>query len=192
MKSEMVLYFDNLAPTWDNAPDKYNTREKLLDMMELKPNSLIADVGCGKGVMFEHLLKTTPQKIIAIDISGEMIRLAKELHSDNRIEYINGDFYTLPLPLLDVVIFFNSYPHFINKDDLSNKLAKVIKKGGMMIVAHSLSKNEINGFHTGQRVSTLSVPLQTVAEEASKYEGHFFVDSFVDNEEMYFIKMVRR
>lgn len=42
--------------------------------MGLRRNSVIADIGCGTGVMFEHLLKTEPLGIIAVDISRHMDR----------------------------------------------------------------------------------------------------------------------
>ena len=192
MSMEMAAFFDKLAPDWDNSPQKYKTREKLTEMMALPPNSVIADAGCGKGVMIEHLLKTGPKKIIAIDVSGEMIRLAKELFIDERIEYIQGDLYTVTLPILDIVIFFNSYPHFIDKGKLANKLADVIKKGGLLIIAHSLSKKDINGCHSGKNVSALSVPLENAEIEADKFSDYFILDSFVDNEEMYFVRLIRR
>jgi len=188
----MATFFDRLAPDWDNAPLKYEVREKLTAMMDLPPNSVIVDAGCGKGVMFEHLMKKEPSKIIAIDVSGEMIRLAKELFIDERIEYIQGDLYTVTLPILDIVIFFNSYPHFIDKGKLANKLADVIKKGGLLIIAHSLSKKDINGCHSGKNVSALSVPLENAEIEADKFSDYFILDSFVDNEEMYFVRLIRR
>ena len=192
MSAEMVTFFDKLAADWDNTPLKYETREKLTRMMDLPPDSVIVDAGCGRGVMFEHLLKTNPSKIIAIDVSGEMIRLAKKTFDDERIEYVHGDLYNIALPLLDAVIFFNSYPHFIDKNMLADKLASVIKKGGIMIIAHSLSKEEINGCHTGKRVSTLSIPLENAEIEAGKFNEYFSLDSFLENNEMYFIKLIRR
>lgn len=192
MSKEMAAFFDKLAPDWDNAPQEFATREKLTAMMDLPPNSVIADVGCGRGVMLEHLLKTNPSKVVAIDISGEMIRLAKESFSDERIEFIHGDLYNAALPALDAVIFFNSYPHFIDKPELAKRLADVIKKDGIFIIAHSLSKEEINGFHTGERVSTLSVPLENAEAEAEKFAEHFSLSHFKDSEEMYFIKLIRR
>jgi len=188
----MVAFFDKLAPDWDNAPQEYETREKLVSMMELEPNSIITDVGCGRGVMLPHLLKSNPAKIIALDISGEMIRLAKESFTDNRIEFINGDLYTEVLPPVDAVVFFNSYPHFIDKITLSKKLAEIIKENGKLIIAHSLSKAEINGFHTGESVSKISVRLEEAEVEAAKFKEHFSVDTTVDDDELYFIKLTRR
>jgi len=192
MSNEMAAFFDKLAPAWDNALLKSGAREKLKSLMVMPPNSMIADVGCGKGVILEHLLKTNPQKIFAIDVSGEMIRLAKESFNDDRIEFINSDFYTADLPVLDAVVFFNSYPHFIDKDGLVDKLAKMVKKDGVVIILHSLSRDEINGCHTGEKVSTLSVPLENAEVETVKFNGFFSLESFIDNDEIYFIKLVRR
>jgi len=192
MKSEMAAFFDKMAPNWENPQSEYETREKLTSMMGLLPGFIIIDVGCGKGVMFEHLLKSNPEKIIAVDVSGEMIRLAKELFSDDRIDCINGDFFEIPLPAADIIVFFNCYPHFIDKDALVKKAASILKKGGVLVIAHSLSKSEINGFHDGERVSTLSVPLEAASDEAKKFDSFFDIDTFIDNDEIYFIKMTRR
>jgi len=192
MSKEMAAFFDRLAPDWDNALLKSGVREKLISLLDVPPNSVIADVGCGRGVILEHLLETNPIKIFAIDVSGEMIRLAEESFDDDRVEFIKSDFYTADLPILDVAIFFNSYPHFIDKDGLAFKLSKVIKKGGIIIIMHSLSRAEINGCHTGERVSTLSVPLESAEVEADKFNEFFLLDSLIDNEEIYFVKLVRR
>jgi len=192
MSSDMAVFFDRLAPEWDNTPDKYQTREELTSMMGLPPKSVIADIGCGRGVMFEHLLKTDPEKIIAVDVSGEMIRLAKEQWHDERIEYVNGDLLDVSLPMLDAAIFFNAYPHFLDKEGLAAKLAKGIKKGGAMIIAHSLSRAEVNGVHSGEKVSKLSVALESAEDEARKFEQFFSTEALVDNDKVFLVKMLRR
>jgi len=188
----MAKYFDRLAPEWGSAPSKFEVREKLTSMMGLSPNSVIADIGCGRGVMFEHLLKTDPLKIIAVDISGEMLRYAKEQFSESRIEYVHDDFFDAPLPMLDAAVFFNSYPHFFDKSALTEKLARVLKKNGVSIIAHSLSRAEINGNHRGESVSKLSVPLDDAETEASKFQKYFSADVLIDDDEMYFVKMTRK
>ena len=192
LNNEIALFFDKLAPEWDNTPAEFDVREKLTSMMGLLPGSVIADIGCGKGVMFEHLLKTNPEKIIAVDISSEMLRSAQADFCDERIEYINDDFLDAALPALDVVIIFNSYPHFLNKKMLAEKAAQVIKKGGTMIIAHSRNKVKINGVHRDGNVFKLSVPLEDAAVEADKFSPFFAPDVLIDSEEIYFIKMLRK
>lgn len=192
MSQDMAAFFDELAPKWDSAPSEYEKREKLTSLMNLLQNTIIADVGCGKGVMLEHLLKTNPAKIIAVDISGEMIRLAKEINNNNRVEFIHGDFLNTTLPMLDTAIFFNSYPHFLDKQALAEKLSKVVRKDGTMIIAHSLSKAKINGTHKGKSVSKLSMSLESAEIEAKAFQKFFTTDTLIDNDEMYFIKMTRK
>jgi len=192
MSKEMVDFFNQLAPGWDNDPSEYEIREKLVSLMDLSPNSLIGDIGCGKGVMFEHLLKTDPAGIIAVDVAGEMIRLAKELFQDSRITYVNDDFMDVGLPMLDAVVFFNSYPHFLDKEGLANKLAQVLVKDGKMIIAHSRGKAEVNGMHKSDRAMRISIPLENAEEEAKKFQAFFTLDTLVDDDQLYFLKMIRR
>jgi len=192
MNQEMAAFFDALAPAWDHAPAEYETREKLVSLMGLSQNSVIADIGCGKGVLFEHLLKTDPAKIIAVDASGEMIRLAAERCSDHRLAYVHGDFLDVALPMLDAAVFFNSYPHFLEKEALAEKLSRALKKGGAMIIAHSLGKTKINEMHKSESVSKFSTPLESAAVEANQFQKFFAIDTLIDSDEIYFIKMTRR
>jgi len=192
LHKEMADYFDSLAPEWGNRPSKYGIREKLTAMMKLPPGSVIADIGCGKGVMFDHLLRTNPAKLIAVDISGEMLRSAQNLFSDSRIEYINEDFFDARLPMIDAAVLFNSYPHFLDKGALAQKLAQVINGGGMLVIAHSRGKSEINGGHQGEGVAELSAPLEDAEAEADKFGRYFKPDVLIDNDEIYFIKMLRK
>ena len=191
MNQDMAAFFDQLAPKWDHAPEKYELREELTTLMGISPNSVIADIGCGTGVMFEHLLKTDPAKIIAVDLSSEMLRSAKARFNEPRIEYIHGDFLNAELPKLDAVVFFNSYPHFPDKPAVAKKAAQVLKNGGALIIAHSLSKSEINGRHQGEKVSKLSVSLENPEAEANKFKPFFSLDSSIDNDRMYFVKLIK-
>jgi len=192
MNQEMAAFFDRLAPDWDSAPRNHEKLEMLASLMGLPENGVVADIGCGKGCLFEHLLKTHPAKILAVDVSGEMIRLAKERHVDDRIAYIHGDFLDIAPPMLDAAVFFNSYPHFLDKEDLVQKLSTILQKGGILIIAHDRSRAEINGTHEGDPVSRLSVPLDNAEAEARKFRKFFTADALIDNKEMYLIKMKRR
>ena len=192
LQSDMAAFFDRLAPDWDNAPSERGAREKLVAMMGLPQRGVFADIGCGKGVMVDHLLELDPLRIVAVDISGEMIRLAKALYDDPSVTFINGDFYETALPVLDAAIFFNAYPHFINKLKLAEMLAGIVKKGGFVIIAHSFGKDKINGMHKGNAVSKFSVPLQSAETEAAAFGDFFTTGSFTDDSELFFLKLIRK
>ena len=192
MNQDMQSFFDRLAADWDSCPDEYETREKIVSLAEIPKGSVIADIGCGRGVMFEHLLKTEPKKLIAVDLSGEMIRHAKEKFSDPRIAFFNEDLLEMSLPEVDAAIIYNAYPHFLDKHALGGKLAEVIGQGGILIIAHGRSRALINGTHRGERVSTLSVPLDEVEKEAAKFEAFFRMETVLDNDQFYFLKLRRK
>ena len=192
MNKDMANYFDRLAPDWANDPSGYGTREKITSMMNLPPGGVIADIGCGKGVMFEHLLKTNPSKIFAVDVSSEMLRFAANLIHDDRIELINDDFLDIDLPRLDAAVFFNAYPHFMDKNALAEKLAETVKRNGKIIIAHNNGKLKINSRHMGQDTLKLSMPLENAEAEAAKFQRFFSLDGQIDKDDIYFIKMTRR
>ena len=192
MNHDMAAYFDKMAPTWDDAPAEYGRRDILISMMGLPPGSLVADVGCGRGVMFEHLLKVGPSKIVAVDLSQEMLRLAKERFPDSPIEYVWGDYLEAPLPMLDAAVFFNSYPHFLDKVHLAEKSAQVIQPGGALIIAHSLGRTAINAMHGGGMASGLSMPLESAEVEAGRFDKHFTADLLIDHSDMFFVKLSRK
>ena len=64
MNKEMIAFFDGLAHHWNNDPEKHEVREKIIALSNVPKNSVIADIGCGTGVMIEHLLKTKPTETL--------------------------------------------------------------------------------------------------------------------------------
>lgn len=183
-------FFDRLAEDWDNCPEEYHIRERLVRLMGLRRGSIIADIGCGTGVMFEHLLKTEPRGIIAVDVSERMLEKAKSLCADARISYINRDVLYAPLPQLDAAVIFNAYPHFLNKAALAVKLERHIKPRGMLIIAHSQCRAAINRLHEGMN-ECCRVPLRAAAREAEEFLPYFEPELIIDDAETYFIKLIR-
>jgi SAM-dependent methyltransferase len=192
VNTEMEAFFDRLAPTWTDNADEYEVREKIVERMNLPADCVIADIGCGKGVMFEHLLKTNPRSIVGVDLSGEMLRHAQELYQgDARLSFIKADVLTVDLPELDAAVIFNSYPHFLDKKALAEKLAAHIRKGGSVIIAHSVSRSRINERHKGGMATVLSAPLEAAEKEAAHFVPFFIADMLIDDDDGYFIKLRR-
>ena len=188
----MISFFDNLAANWDLCPQEYETREKITALAGFLPGSTLADIGCGRGVMFEHLLKTDPKEIFAVDVSGEMMKYAQASYQDSRLTFRNEDFLQAQLPLLDGAIIYNAYPHFLDKPALAQKLAQQIRPGGIFVIAHGRGRAIINGTHRGKTVSPLSTPLEAAETEAQKFTSAFSLTKYIDNDDFYFIKLLRK
>lgn len=165
--------------------------DAIMDLVGLSEGCVIADIGCGKGILLSHLLKTNPKEIIAVDISSEMIKEAKQLYHNPRIIFLNEDVLTAPLPMLDAAILFNSYPHFLNRPALLHKLAAHVRQGGILVIAHSLSKEQINEVHQRKNLEWMSITLKPAQVESEFFHPFFYPNSLIDSESFFLIKMTR-
>ena len=187
----MREFFDRAAPGWDNLPEEAATRDALMEKMAIPTGSVIADIGCGQGVFFPHLLKTAPKSIIGVDLSGEMLRYAREKFSDGRIQLIQGDILEAELPRLDAAVLYNCYPHLLDKAALARRLAELVRPGGIAVIAHGAGKAVINARHRDGLPFTLSAPLEEPEAEAEKFAPWFRADRMEDTEGWYLLRMVR-
>lgn len=188
---KMREFFDRAAPGWNNLPEEAATRDALMEKMAIPTGSVIADIGCGQGVFFPHLLKAGPKAIIGVDLSGEMLRYAREKYPDGRIRLIQGDILEAALPRLDAAVLYNCYPHLLDKAALARRLAELVRPGGIAVIAHGAGKAVINAHHREGLPFTLSVPLEEPETEAEKFAPWFRADRMEDEEGWYLLRMVR-
>ena len=77
-KKKIIQFFDQCASWWDD--DMIRNEDiicKIFDNCEIDQNSKVLDVACGTGVLFEDYLKRNVSSLTGIDISSEMVKIAK-------------------------------------------------------------------------------------------------------------------
>lgn len=105
------------------------------------------DVGCGTGVLYPFLQKANAKSITAIDVSEEMIKLAKEKYPE--ATFLCKDVLKLDSKnKFDTIIMYNVYPHLMDKQKLVDKVHSLLNDNGMFIVAHGASRDTINSHHS--------------------------------------------
>ncbi len=68
---------------------RFSAGEDLLTILNIKNQEKVLDIGCGTGKVTSEIFKTTPKaKIIAIDISQDMIKKARQEFGDTSIQFI--------------------------------------------------------------------------------------------------------
>jgi demethylmenaquinone methyltransferase/2-methoxy-6-polyprenyl-1,4-benzoquinol methylase len=189
---QMKSFFNGIAADWTDNPAKCAMRDRIVELMRIPAHSLIADIGCGKGVMLPHLLNTNPRALVAIDLAGEMLIPAIRACDDERVSFYNGDFLQAPFSGFDVCVLYNCYPHFLDKAVLRNKLAECLAPGGLVIIAHSCGRSKINAGHSGAEVSPISAPLRAAKYEANEFALHFDIDYIEDCDELFLIRLIRK
>ena len=185
MNKEIIKdFFDNLAPHWDNEPiaDK-EIIDTILDNVGIKENVAVLDVACGTGVLFPYYLERNVKSITAIDLSSEMVKIAKSKFP--QVNVICGDAETITFDRqFDTVMIYNAFPHFPEPEKVINNLSKALKTGGRFTIAHGMSKKELDEIHM-KSAGKVSNILPDCDNLAKMLESYFNVDIMISNEKMY-------
>ena len=192
-KADVIEFFDQMAATWDDDQirdmDKINA---ILDYAGVKAGVDVLDVACGTGVLIPDYLDRGVKKVTAVDISSEMIRIAKSKFDDNRVAFFCSDIEEFRLPdLYDTCMIYNAFPHFVNPASLIKCLCDKLRVGGRLTIAHSMSRKQLDSHHSGA-AKKVSMGLMHEDELAKLFEGFFDVDVKVSNDQMYVVSGVKR
>ena len=113
----------------------WDTPLELLEKMVPK-NGLIADLGCGDGLVTNYLaLKASTRQIIGIDKNLSRIELADK-GLDNT-KFVEGDVLKQLLPPSDVILMvhlLHHLPSFKDQETVLRECQNKIKKGGELVI----------------------------------------------------------
>ncbi len=105
----------------------------VMALIDATAGSLVIDLGCGTGAL-TGALKERGYRVIGVDASGEMLRVAKGRHPDTEFLQMDALEFTLPEPA--DVIFSNAVFHWIEQEDqdaLMGNIARNLKPGGQLV-----------------------------------------------------------
>ena len=108
---------------------------RTIGMLDLTKGTTVLDLGCGTGYLTKVLSeKVGPEgKVVAVDPDGERLKIAREKHSANNIDYIQADDQTFPEGQYDV-IFSNIVIHWISdKKALLKRVYENLSLGGRFV-----------------------------------------------------------
>lgn len=154
-------FFNERAENWldmwyeDQETGEYDRYEKefqrLFSLVPIKDGDHVLDVGCGSGVLVPYILERILDNgvLYELDYAEKMIEVNKRLHNDKRIKFLVSDIVDVSLESgsCDSVICFSCFPHFQEKEQALRAMARMLKKGGWLSVAHFDSSEELNNHH---------------------------------------------
>lgn len=189
-KKEVAAFFDRCAPWWDADMVRHeDIIAKILDNGGIGPGMDVLDVACGTGVLFPDYLRRNVASVAAIDISPEMAKIARSKFPEVKI--LCGDVETEHFDRqFDAVMVYNAFPHFPDPAHLIEVLAGLVKPGGRLSVAHSMSRAALTNHH--KRASAVSIDLLEEHALADLFAPWFQVDVMISDDRMYQVSGVRR
>ena len=150
-KKDVVEFFNSCAPTWDaemiRSDEKINI---ILDNACVGPGKRILDVACGTGVLIPDYLARDVGSVTGIDISPEMIKIAKGKFTQPNVNFVCGDIETEDVGSnYDAIVIYNAFPHFPQPERLIARLSSMLAPGGTLTVAHGAGRETIDAHHSG-------------------------------------------
>ena len=190
-KKDIAEFFDRCAPWWDDDMIRNESIiAQILDNGGIRENMDVLDVACGTGVLFPDYLKRNVASVTGIDISPEMAKIAAAKFPE--VNVICGDVETTAFDRqFDAIMVYNAFPHFPDPARLIGVLAKLLKPGGRLSVAHGMSRAALTDHHAG-RASKVSIDLLHEKDLAALFEPYFDVEVIISNDRMYQVAGVRR
>ena len=183
-QQEVIRFFDRCAPSWDVGLVRNEAViSAILDNAGVKAGVDVLDVACGTGVLFPDYLQRGVASLTAVDIAPEMAKIARQKFP--QVKVLCGDVeQTVFDQCFDVIMIYNAFPHFPDPARLIGCLARWVKPGGRLSVAHGMSREKLLHHHSGT-ASRVSVDLLEENELAALFAPYFDVDTVISDERMY-------
>ena len=187
MEQQAVIdFFDHAAAGWDAQLVRNEAViEQILDNAGIHPGVSVLDVACGTGVLIPDYLRRGAAQVTAIDISSEMVRIAREKFPQKNVTILCGDAAQASFSeLFDCIMIYNAFPHFPEPEHVISHLAGLVKPGGTLSVAHGFSSKALDAHHakTARAVSNGMLPVETLA---GMFAEALTVTVQISNDEMY-------
>ena len=143
---------NNILLSWDNLLE---TQTEILLPFELRyffgsdnftqANKLL-EVGCGNGYYLSELRKFFKEKeFTGIDISSELIQLAKESSPKYPIQFIESDFFEFDTSeQFDLILMRLTVQHMKTLEDIFSKASGLLKEAGTLIILEPEPKGLVN------------------------------------------------
>ena len=189
-KKEVIAFFDTLASSWD---DMQVRNEEVIDFILTKgavtKGADVLDIACGTGVLFPDYIEREVSSVTGIDISDEMLKVAKDKFPQVRLICDDAETYDFQ-DKYDVIMIYNAFPHFPNPENLLLNLSKTLKDGGRLTVAHGISEKELAKCHSGS-ARNVSLPLPSKEKLASMMSASLKVDVMISDDEKYMVSGIK-
>jgi ubiquinone/menaquinone biosynthesis C-methylase UbiE len=173
-------FFDDHASSWDEHLKLQEQAVRLRDLaaaFELNPGDRVLDVGTGTGVLLPIIREAigTHGQLLAMDFSFRMLEQAKERREGTRAGLINAGVAMIPFRAgeFDRVTCFAAFPHFPDKKRALSEMVRVLKRHGVLVIAHIKTAEEINQMHShiGGAVAHDHVPEPQILKEGMAAAG---------------------
>ncbi|XP_071480831.1 uncharacterized protein, partial [Diadema antillarum] len=145
----------------------HETTEEFLKMLDLQPDQVVLDVGCGIGGGDFYMAKRYGVQVVGIDLSSNMIEVAMDRARDQKeakVQFEIGDITKRAYAdgSFDVIYSRDTLLHLKDKPEILRKFLSWLKPGGKLLISDyccgELPHREDFKAYVAQRGYTLYTP----------------------------------
>ena len=139
----------------------------------------VLDLACGTGRWIPRLLARGARRVIGIDLSAAMLRVAGS-KAGVRERVVLGDCAQLPFPdrLFDFALCSFALNHLANLDVMARELARVLKGSSRLLITDMHPNTYEGGWRTGFRDERGAAQIETVRHTAERVIFSFVEGGF--------------
>jgi ubiquinone/menaquinone biosynthesis C-methylase UbiE len=176
--------------TWASQYDTNLNKTRDLEAQALRaalsaiPFERFLEIGCGTGKNTEWLI-TKAQEVTAVDLSEEMLAVAKAKVNSPKVQFIQADIttpWTFTKGLYDMVGFSLVLEHIDNLPAVFEKIAAILKPGGHVYIGELHPFKQYTGskarFETEQGTQVVPCFNHHISDfvQAAKQQGLMLID----------------
>lgn len=189
--ADIISFFNERADRWDSMQERNEeVIEKILDLGGIRLGTAVLDVACGTGILFPDYKKRNVASVTGIDFSPKMVKIAENKFCDIDVICADASAYVFEKQF-DAVMIYNAFPHFTEPEKLIANLAKAVKRGGRLSIAHGTGREELDKFHAAN-AGGISNRLPEKEDVAVMLSSYFDVDIMISDETMYMVSGMRK
>lgn len=148
-------FFSQLSASWDDRHAEPGELERLRIFsghFQLRPGERVLDVGCGSGRLIPIICEQIGPNgsLVELDFAPGMLELGRTKADGSAVTFVAGDAHSLPLADrdFDKVIALALLPHLDNKASALKEFHRVLKTGGMLVIAHQMGREALDRLHS--------------------------------------------
>jgi ubiquinone/menaquinone biosynthesis C-methylase UbiE len=172
--------------------DTWQKADLIVKQLNLKPGSVVADVGCHEGYMTVKLAKAvrTTGDVYAVDVDqGKLDKLRGHLASRRILQVIivkgESDDPKLPLAALDAVLILDAYHEMKEHDKMLAHIKSSLKPGGRLVLCEPIARERRKLSRVEQeRKHELGLSFAIADLRQAGFQILFQQDPFVDREKV--------